>query len=116
MAQLHEIGRRPQWPPTVREVVENISPINGNVGYPTPTVGGPAAPSCYRVSLMSGALEITARLKSCDDLDLLLKVLEANRPLFVKADRLANEILTLSDDGAVIAPTAASAVPTEVAA
>ena len=61
-------------------------------------------------------LEITARLKSCDDLDLLLRVLEANRPLFVKADRLANEILTLSDDGAVIAPTAASAVPTEVAA
>ena len=116
MAQLHEIGRRPQWPPTVREVVENISPINGNAGYPTPTVGGPAAPSCYRVSLLSGALEITARLKSCDDLDLLLRVLEANRPLFVKADRLANEILTLSEDGAVIAPTAASAVPTEVAA
>ena len=94
--------------------MENISPINGNVGYPTPTVGGPAAPS-YRVSLLSGALAITARLKSCDDLD-LLKVLEANRPLFVKADRLAKEILTLSDEQAVIAPTDASAVPTEVAA
>ena len=116
MAQLHEIGRRPQWPPTVREVVENISPINGNAGYPTPTVGGPAAPSCYRVSLLSGAVEVTARLKCCDDLDLLLKVLEANRPLFVKADRLAKEILTLSDEQAVIAPTDASAVPTEVAA
>jgi hypothetical protein len=116
MAQLHEIGRRPQWPPTVREVVENISPINGNVGYPTPAVGRPAAPSCYRVSLFSGALEITARIKSCDDLDLLLKVLEANRPLFVKVDRLAKEILTLSNEQAVIAPTAASAVPTEVAA
>ena len=96
--------------------MENITPINGNAGYPTRTVGGPAAPSCYRVSLMSGALEITARLKSCDDLDLLLKVLEANRPLFIKADRLAKEILTLSDDRAIIAPTAASAVPTEVAA
>jgi hypothetical protein len=116
MTQLHEIERRPKWPPTVREVVENISPINGNVGYPTPTVGGPAAPSCYRVSLLSGALEITARIKSCDDLDLLLKVLEANRPLFVKVDRLAKEILTLSNEQAVIAPTAASAVPTEVAA
>ena len=96
--------------------MENISPINGNAGYPTPTVGGPAAPSCYRVSLLSGAVEVTARLKCCDDLDLLLKVLEANRPLFVKADRLAKEILTLSDEQAVIAPTAASAVPTEVAA
>ena len=96
--------------------MESITPINGNTAYPTPTVGGPAAPSCYRVSLLSGALEITARLMSCDDLDLLLKVLEANRPLFIKADRLAKEILTLSDEEAVIAPTAASAVPTEVAA
>ena len=96
MARLYESGRRPQWPPTVREVVENIEPINGKAGYPIPTVGGPAAPSCYRVSLLSGALEITARLKCGDDLDLLLKVLEANRPLFAKADRLAGEVLTLT--------------------
>ena len=116
MAHVQDIGRRPQWPPTVREMVESITPINGNTAYPTRTVGGPAAPSCYRVSLLSGALEITARLMSCDDLDLLLKVLEANRPLFIKADRLTKEILTLSDEQAVIAPTAASAVPTEVAA
>ena len=115
MAQLHEIGRRPQWPPTVREVVENISPINGNAGYPTPTVGGPAAPSCYRVSLLSGAVEVTARLKCCDDLDLLLKVLEANRALFVRADRLANEILTLSDQQAV-APAAVAIRTAEAAA
>ena len=96
--------------------MESLTPINGNAAYPTRTVGGPAAPSCYRVSLLSGALEITARLMSRDDLDLLLKVLEANRPLFIKADRLAKEILTLSDEQAIIAPTAASAVPTEVAA
>jgi hypothetical protein len=115
MAQLHEFGRRPQWPPTVREVVENISPINGNAGYPTPTVGGPGAPSCYRVSLLSGAVEVTARLKCCDDLDLLLKVLEANRALFVRADRLANEILTLSDQQAV-APAAVAIRTAEAAA
>ena len=53
-------------------------------------------------SLLSGAVEVTARLKCCDDLDLLLKVLEANRALFVKADRLANEILTLSDEQAAL--------------
>ena len=116
MAHVQDIGRRPQWPPTVREVVENISPINGNAGYPTPTVGGPAAPSCYRVSLLSGAVEVTARLKCCDDLDLLVKVLEANRPLFVKADRLAKEILTLSDEQAVVAPTEVAVRTAEAAA
>ena len=70
--------------------MENIEPVNGKVvGYPTPTVGGPGAPSCYCVSLLSGSLEVTARLKSVDDLELLVKVLEANKPLFAKVDRLA---------------------------
>jgi hypothetical protein len=47
-----------------------------------------AAPSCYRVSLLSGSLEVSARLKSADDLDLLMRVLEANKALFTKADKL----------------------------
>ena len=98
MARLYNGGRRPHWPPTVREVVENIEPVNSGVGHPIPTVGGPAAPSCYRVSLLSGSLEVTARLKCGDDLDLLVKVLEANRSLFAKSDRLANEVLTLTDE------------------
>ena len=92
-------GRRAQWPSTVREVVENIEPMNGNVvGYPIPTVGGPGAPSCYRVSLLSGSLEVTARLKSVDDLELLVKVLEANKAFFETADRLAAEVLTLTQE------------------
>jgi hypothetical protein len=103
MARLYDGRRRPQWPPTVREVVENIEPVNGGAGYPTPTVGGAAAPSCYRVSLLSGSLEVTARLKSGDDLDLLVKVLEANRSLFAKADRLANEVLILTDGSEAVA-------------
>ncbi len=45
---------------------------------------GPAAPSCYRVSVVSGSLEVSARLKNADDLELLLKVLEANKGLFSK--------------------------------
>jgi hypothetical protein len=35
-------------------------------------------------------------LKSVDDLELLVKVLEANKPLFAKVDRLATEVLTPS--------------------
>ena len=79
--------------------MENIEPVNGKVvGYPTPTVGGPGAPSCYRVSLLSGSLEVTARLKSADDLELLVKVLEANKPLFAKVDRMAAEVLTFTEE------------------
>jgi hypothetical protein len=62
-------------------VIENIEPVN--------------APSCYCISLLSGSLEVTARLKSVDDLDLLLSVLESNRAFFVKNDRLAAEVIDL---------------------
>ena len=50
------------------------------------------APSCYRVSVLSGSLEVSARLKTADDLELLVRVLEANKVLFTKAQRLEPEI------------------------
>jgi hypothetical protein len=53
--------------------------------------------SCYRVSVLSGSLEVSARLKSADDLELLMRVLEANKVLFTKADRLEPEILAKTD-------------------
>jgi hypothetical protein len=40
---------------------------------------------------MSGLLEVSARLKSADDLELLLKVLEANKALYTKEDRSETE-------------------------
>jgi len=90
---------------TVREVVGNIEPINGNAPCPTPPVGRPLAPACYRVSFVSGSIEVTARLKSTDDLELLVRVLEANKPLFEKADRVANEVLTLTEASGDTAPS-----------
>ena len=56
-----------------------------------------AAPSCYRVSLLSGSLEVSARLKSADDLELLMRVLEANKVLFNKAEGLEPAILASTD-------------------
>jgi hypothetical protein len=47
---------------------------------------------------LCGSLEVTARLKSDDDLELLVKVLEANKALFAKADRLAAEVLNLTQE------------------
>jgi hypothetical protein len=98
----YAVDGRSQWPARVREVVENIEPVNGGVGYPTGTVGGPTAPSCYRVSLLSGSLEVTARLKSVDDLELLVKVLEAKAAI-AKADREASEVLNLTEELADVA-------------
>jgi hypothetical protein len=45
-------------------------------------IAGATAPSCYRVAVFSGSLEVTARIKSIDDLELLLKVLKAHQYLF----------------------------------
>jgi hypothetical protein len=39
----------------------------------------PTASSGYRVALVPGALEVSARLASNDELDILVKVLEANK-------------------------------------
>jgi hypothetical protein len=83
-------------------VVRNI--VNSNAAYPIPIVGGPLAPACYRVSFCAGALEVTARLKSTDDLDLLVGVLQANSAFFEKAER---EVLTLTLVSEDAAPPAA---------
>jgi hypothetical protein len=42
---------------------------------------------CYRVSMVSGSLEVSARLKNADDLEILMRVLEANRVLFSNENR-----------------------------
>jgi len=44
-------------------------------------------------------------LKSADDLELLVKVLEANKPLFAKVDRLATEVLTLTQESIGSSPS-----------
>jgi hypothetical protein len=71
------------------EVVEKVEPA-GSDAHCTAT-GATAAPSCYRLSVLSGSLEVSARLKNADDLELLVKVLEANKGLFTKADQSATE-------------------------
>lgn len=71
------------------EVVENAELAKSDASCSA--TGSSAAPSCYRVSVVSGSLEVSARLKNADDLELLLKVLEANKSLFTKADLSATE-------------------------
>ena len=49
--------------------------------------------SCYRVAVLSGSLEVSARLKNSDDLELLVRVLEANKVLFAKPEESKPEIV-----------------------
>ena len=105
---------RSQWPARVREVVANIEPVNGSGGYPMGTVGGPSAPSCYRISLLSGSLEVAARLKSVDDLELLVGILEANRAALSKADCSVTDVLTLTQELEGIVPSETSGEATRL--
>jgi len=57
------------------------------VAMSSTTTAGAVAPPCYRVSVLSGSLEVSARLKSVADLELLIRVLEANKVLFANEDQ-----------------------------
>ena len=71
------------------KVVANGEPARSDASCTA--TGATAPPSCYRVSVVSGSLEVSARLRNADDLELLLKVLEANKSLFPKVERSAVE-------------------------
>jgi len=73
-------------------MIEN--PQTARSEHSSTLTGSPAGASCYRLSVMSGLLEVSARLKSAHDLELLLKVLEANKGLYTKADRSEREPFT----------------------
>jgi hypothetical protein len=76
--------------PLGKTMIDNLEPAVNSGTCSTPLVGA-VAPSCYRVSVLSGSLEVSARLKNADDLELLMKVLEANRVLFTRAVPTATE-------------------------
>ena len=73
-------------------MTSNIEPA-GNAAVSCPETNGAGAPSCYRVSVISGSLEVSARLKNADDLELLMKVLDANKSLFTKTEQLATDLV-----------------------
>jgi hypothetical protein len=49
------------------------------------SASGAATASGYRVSMAGGALEVSARLATPEELELLVKVLEANKVLWANA-------------------------------
>jgi hypothetical protein len=65
----------------VMEMIES-GESDSRVAPSSPATGGAGAPSCYRLSVLLGSLEVSARLKTSADLELLIRVLEANKVLF----------------------------------
>jgi hypothetical protein len=65
--------------------------MNGNgmdsSGISIGSVNGVTPASGYRVSMVSGALEVSARLSAPEELELLVKVLEANKALWPNATK-----------------------------
>ena len=61
--------------------------------------------SCYRVSVLSGSLEVSARLNNADDLEIFMRVLEANKVLFSKEDRSNSETVDTRQELANADPT-----------
>jgi hypothetical protein len=76
---------------------ENVDAAGSAAVSSTATAVGAAAPSCYRLLVLSGSLEVSARLKSSEDLELLMKVLQANKALFAKADLSEPEAFSRAD-------------------
>src|SRR4029077_5700199 len=76
-------------------MTKNVEPA-GSAAVSSRETNGAVAPSCYRVSVISGSLEVSARLQNADDLELLLKVLEANKGLFLKVERSATETVVMA--------------------
>src|SRR5262249_9545583 len=68
-----------------------------------------AVPSCYRLSVMSGALEVTARIKNVADLELLISVLVANKILFATDDQKADTGAPSVKEGRSITKSSAKA-------
>ena len=74
-------------------MTNNVDPAGSAAVSSPETNGAGGSPSCYRISVISGSLEVSARFKNVDDLELLLKVLEANKALFVKSDPVATDLV-----------------------
>jgi hypothetical protein len=82
--------------PRGKTMIDHLEPAVNSGASSTPLVGA-VVPSCYRISVLSGSLEVSARLKNADDLELLMKVLEANKGLFTRAVPATTEVLARLD-------------------
>jgi hypothetical protein len=72
-------------------LLKKVDEMSGNgiaaSGGPAVSSHGTTAASGYRVAMVSGALEVSARVASAEELDLLVRVLEANKILWTNSGK-----------------------------
>jgi hypothetical protein len=70
-------------------LLKKVDEMSGNgiaaSGGPAVSLHGTTGASGYRVAMVSGALEVSARVASAEELDLLVRVLEANKILWTNS-------------------------------
>jgi hypothetical protein len=52
-------------------MTDNLESVLDSGTYSAPSGGSCVAPSCYRVAVVLGSIDVSARLKNADDLELL---------------------------------------------
>lgn len=71
--------------------LKKVDEMSGNgiaaSGGPAVSSHGTTGASGYRVAMVSGALEVSARVASAEELDLLVRVLEANKILWTNSGK-----------------------------
>jgi hypothetical protein len=68
----------------------NIAPTKDSMAEPcTATATGTVPPTGYRVSILPSALEVSARLATAEELQVLVKVLQANAAILASATNKA---------------------------
>jgi hypothetical protein len=72
-------------------LLKKVDEMSGNgiaaSGGPAVSSQGTTGASGYRVAMVSGALEVSARVASAEELDLLVRVLEANKILWTNSGK-----------------------------
>lgn len=66
----------------------NTAPSNDSTTGPsTAAAAGATAPTGYRISILPAALEISARLATAEELQSLVKILQANAAVWASATK-----------------------------
>ena len=67
--------------------VSIVSEPDGKIEAPQAQATAAVAPTGYRVSISHGALEISARLAKPDELQFLIKILQAQATIMIEATK-----------------------------
>jgi hypothetical protein len=76
-----------KWWSKGEDMSGNTTPAKDSTTGSSTATSGAVAPTGYRVSIFSGALEVSARLASAEELQALVNLLQANMVIWANATK-----------------------------